>query len=130
MISERMEEFAEILKKGGSLRFWGDWFGKPYDNYHVPISVEPDGSVLTICFKNGEKCTVCEPSGIVNEPNDFHIESAKKIVWEWYYYGRECTPENFCRLENTYDRGTVFVVCMGKCGADTRSFNAKGFALE
>lgn len=89
----------EILKKGGSLRFWGEWFGRPYDNYHVPISVELSESVLTIGFKNGEKCTVFEPSGIVNEPNDFHIAHASKIVWEWYYYGKEHTSENLCRRE-------------------------------
>lgn len=86
--------------------------------------------MLTIRFNNGEKCTVHEPSGIVNEPNDFHIESAEKIVWEWYYYGKERTPENRCELEYTYDRGSVSVVCTGKRGADTRSFDAKSHALE
>lgn len=94
-----VEYLMEILKAGGSLRFWGEWFGRPYDNFHRPVSAELNGNVLTICFENGERCTVYEPSGIVNEPNDFHIEYASKIVWEWYYYGREKTPENLCRLE-------------------------------
>lgn len=120
----------DILKKGGTLRFWGDWFGRPCDNFHRPVSAERNGSVLTIRFDNGERLTVFEPSGIVNEQNDFHIESAEKIVWEWYYYGRERTPENLCRLEYTYNRGTVSVVCTGKCRTGTRSIDAKSYALE
>lgn len=68
--------------------------------------------------------------GIVNEQNDFHIESAEKIVWEWYCYGKEHTPENFCSLEYTYDCGAVSVVCTGRYKADARSFNANGYALE
>lgn len=92
----------KILKKGGSLRFFGEWFGRPYDNFYCPVSAELIDSVLTIRFNGGEKCTVFDPLNIVNEPNDFHIELASKIVWEWYYYGREQTPKNLCRI--VYDR--------------------------
>lgn len=94
-----VEYLMEILKTGGSLRFWGEWFGKPYDNFHRPVSAELNGNVLTIRFKDGEKCTVFDPSEIVNEPNDFHIARASKIVWEWYCYGEEHTPESLCRRE-------------------------------
>lgn len=62
-----------IAKKGGSMRFWGDWFGRPYDNFHVPVSAELDGRVLTIRFGGGERCIIFDPIDIVNEPNDFHI---------------------------------------------------------
>lgn len=120
----------EILKNGGSLRFWGDWFGRPYDNFHRPVSAELDGSVLTMLFDNGERLTVYEPSGIVNKPNDFHIAHASKIVWEWYNYGRERTPENLCRLEYAYYHGAASAVCTGKCGVDARSIDANGYALE
>ena len=88
-----------ILKNGGTLRFWGEWFGRPMDNFHRPVSAELEERVLTIRFSDGEKCTVCEPAGIVNKPNDFHIESASKIVWEWYSFGKAQTPENLCRRE-------------------------------
>lgn len=89
----------KIIKKGGTLRFWGEWFGRPYDNFHIPVGAELAGDILTIRFKNGEKCTVYDPSEIVNEPNDFHIARASKIVWEWYCYGKEHTPKNLCRRE-------------------------------
>lgn len=86
----------KILKKGGTLRFFGEWFGRPYDNFHIPVSAEFSENVLTIRFNNGEQCTVYDPSGIVNEKDDFHVERASKIVWEWYYCGKEHTPENLC----------------------------------
>ena len=85
------------------MRFWGEWFGRPYDNFHIPVSAELFENVLTIRFENGEKCTVFEPSGIVNEPNDFHIARASKIVWEWYNYSGERTPANLCR--RVYENG-------------------------
>lgn len=118
----------EILKKGGTLRFWGDWFGRPRDNFHRPVSAELDGGVLTIRFDNGEKCAVFNPSGIVNEPDIFRVESAEKIVWEWYYYGRKHIPENLCKREYTLVSGSVRVEYAGE-----RSFvieSADRFALE
>lgn len=96
-----------ILIKGGSLSFWGVWFGRPCDNFHVPINAELDGGVLTICFDEGEKCVVYDPFDIVNEPNDFHVKRASKIVWEWYYYGRKQAPENLFRWEFALDGGKV-----------------------
>lgn len=92
----------KILKKSGTLRFWGDWSGRPYDNFHVPVSAELAENMLTILFKDGGKCVVYEPSGIVNEPEDFHVERASRVVWEWYYYGKEHIPENLCRREYTF----------------------------
>lgn len=89
----------KIIKAGGSLRFWGEWFGRPYDNFHKPVNAKLNSGVLVIQFKDGEKCTIYDPSEIVNEPNDFHIANASKIMWEWYYYGKEHTPENLCRRE-------------------------------
>lgn len=81
----------------GSLRFWGDWFGRPMDNYHIPTNAGYDErqQVLTICFNGGERCMIYSPKGIVNEPKHFHIQSARKIVWEWNYSGR--TPEALYR---------------------------------
>lgn len=120
----------KILKKDGTLRFWGDWFGRPYDNFHIPVSAELSENVLTICFNNGEKCTVYDPIGIVNEPNDFHIEHASKIVWEWYYYGKEQTPENLCKLEYILVGGEISVVYRGVRRADKISVDANSYALE
>ena len=120
----------KILKKSGTLRFFGDWFGRPYDNFHIPVSAELSENVLTICFNNGEKCTVYDPLGVINETDDFHVERASKIVWEWYYYGKEQAPENLCRLEYTFVGGAVSVVYNGVRKAVNRSVGANDYALE
>lgn len=103
----------DILKKGGSLRFFGEWFGRPYDNFHSPESAEFSENVLVILFDGGEKCVVYDPLGIVNEPNDFHVESASKIVWEWYCYGKEHTPKNLCErvFERVCGNGYALELC-------------------
>lgn len=49
-------EFAEKYKsqqgqvKGGSLCFWGHWFGKPYDNYHQITSVDFDPTTTSSLY--------------------------------------------------------------------------------
>lgn len=115
------------MKKGGSLRFWGDCFGRPFDNFHRPVSAELDGGALVIRFDGGEKCVVFAPSGIVNERDIFRVESADKIIWEWYYYGRPRTPENLRKREYTRAGNSILVEYAGE-----RSFviSADGFALE
>lgn len=88
----------KILKQG-SLRFWGDWFGRPLDNCHRAVKVDYDKyeDILIIYFDNEEICTVFNPIDIVNTENDFYILKATKIIWEWYYYGKEHIPQNLCK---------------------------------
>ncbi len=120
----------EILKKGGTLRFWGDWFGRPYDNFHRPVSAELDGGVLTIRFDGGEKCVVFSPSGIVNEPDIFRVERAEKIIWKWYKYGVKQTSETLCKREYTRERDTVSVKRTGEVVSDQKSVDMDKCALE
>ncbi len=120
----------EILKKGGTLRFWGDWFGRPYDNYHIPVSAELSGEILTISFNGGEKCTVYEPADIVNNPNDFHITRAAKIIWEWYCYGREHTPENLYKRVYSNVGNGISVAYTGERRSGGDSSDLKNYALE
>ena len=93
----------KILKQG-SLRFWGDWFGRPLDNCHRAVKVDYDKyeDILIIYFDNEEKCTVFNPIDIVNTENDFYILKATKIIWEWYYYGKEHIPQNL--YKRTYSQ--------------------------
>ena len=92
----------EVFKRG-TLCFWGEWFGRPMDNFHTVVDAQYDKSVntLTLLFDQGEKCTVYNPDGIVNEQKQFHITDADKIVWEWYHYGKEKIPENLYRKTYT-----------------------------
>src|SRR5687767_8787149 len=66
------KQFAEKYKtnqgqvKGGTLCFWGHWFGRPYDNFHQITSVDydTDTNILTIHFSEQETLTVTNPSDI------------------------------------------------------------------
>ena len=89
------------ISHGGTMRFWGIWFGKPMDNYHTVISAALDEkpNILTINFDGGEKCIVYEPDGIVSSENTFYIENATRVIWTHYYYGRPPTPENLLTSE-------------------------------
>ena len=96
------------IQKFGSLRFWGDWFGRPMDNCHKPVSASFDEAegLLVIQFDEGETCEIFGASGIVNTWNDFHVERAERIGWTWNY-DRERAPENLRRREYVLEDGTV-----------------------
>ena len=48
----------------GSLRVWGDWFGKPLDNLHVVVGAQLDGhGTLVLEFNNHEVLRVARPRG-------------------------------------------------------------------
>ena len=40
--------------KRGTLRVWGDWFGRPYDNIHMPISYSAFDEGLRFVFNEDE----------------------------------------------------------------------------
>ena len=80
--------------KAGSLRFWGCWFGRPYDNVHQICAATADGDVLVVTFSNDEVLTVWTPSGATINQDSFAIRNARRVLWEWYYYGRPKLPAN------------------------------------
>ena len=96
------------MQKCGSLCFWGDWFGRPMDNIHTPVSASFDETekLLVIQFDRGETCEIFGARGIVNTWNDFYVEKADRIGWRWNY-DRERVPGNLRRLEYTFEDGTV-----------------------
>jgi len=95
-------EFAEKYKsqqgqvKGGTLCFWGHWFGRPYDNFHQITSVDFDTitNILTIRFSEQETLTVTTPADIKEYKNRLEIIKADKVHWQWFYYGKTHEPEN------------------------------------
>jgi hypothetical protein len=78
----------------GSLRFWGQWFGKPYDNVHRIVSAEARGDLLQVHFDGGETLIVLEPQGLEASANTFKIARAMSVRWEWFYYGRPKVAAN------------------------------------
>lgn len=80
-------DISSIKKSGGSICFYGDWFGRPGDNYHRIKEYSFDGEILEICFDSRERLIVFEPSGIINSDTEFSICNAKRVKWSWYPYG-------------------------------------------
>lgn len=121
-----MTEVARIAEQimtadsqlGGTLRFWGQWFGKAYDNWHRVVSCEADGDLLQIHFNENETLSVWAPRNAAfeerphpREPGEwspsgrklkdrvFSIRDADRVRWEWFYYGRPPAPENLHFIE-------------------------------
>ena len=80
--------------KSGTLRFFGDWFGRPYDNIHYIISITANNNMLKIVFNEDEILYVHDPSKITINKNELCIKSATKVRWEWYSYGKEKIDNN------------------------------------
>ncbi len=74
------------ITKSGSLRFWGDWFGRPLDNSHKCISASFENELLMADFADGESLTVYGAKGVHSDEGQFYICDADMIVWEWDLY--------------------------------------------
>lgn len=87
--------------KRGSLVVWGDIFGGRIDNIHsvVDVAVIEEGCVQ-IVFNLGERLTIWSPDGLTANDQEFRIDRASRVRWEWYYYGREQLPENLYCIEH------------------------------
>jgi hypothetical protein len=80
--------------KIGSLRFWGHWFGRPYDAFHRIVSCSSLDDKLILCFNENEVLSVWSPVGLTASSTQFRIAQASRVRWEWFYYGRPQTSEN------------------------------------
>lgn len=87
--------------KGGSLCFYGHWFGKPYDNYHQLNNLEYDSSTnkLTLIFDERETLSISNPRNILEFENMVTIDIADNIYWQWYSYGKEYSNANLYYIE-------------------------------
>ena len=92
-IADRIREASPRLKRG-TLRFWGVWFGTPYDNLHSLVGCESEQGPLRMHFNEDEILTVWVPSGLVLDESTFQIRDAERVRWEWFFYGRPKTPAN------------------------------------
>lgn len=81
-----MNEY-KIITKGGTMCFYGEWFGRPYDNYHEIVKVYYENECLTIHFANHERLIIFNPTEITNEENCLKIKEASKVIWQYTPYG-------------------------------------------
>jgi hypothetical protein len=96
------EEYAALLNRKigklpeGGLRFWGKWFGRPFDSSFTITGFEAQSDLLNIRFAGGGSLSVWSPSGLEASASVFRIAKAERVRFEWYYQGRSQTPENLC----------------------------------
>jgi hypothetical protein len=118
------------IKHSGTLRFWGEWFGRPMDNIHVVTEAQFNGerNKLTINFNDNEVCVIFDPENIVSTDTQFYILDAAKIVWQWYSYGHEQSSKNLATMEyEKIDSSNVVV----KTKQGIKRINPAGFnAIE
>ncbi len=101
------EKIAELIKElgprlQGTLRFWGQWFGRPYDNCHHLVRCDIESDVLCLTFNEGETLRIWSPHRSAFEraarhesgTGVFRITDADRLRWEWFYYGRPQTAKN------------------------------------
>ena len=98
------EEIADRIRnalpnvKRGSLRIWGEWFGRPYDNFHTLVRCE-EQDYLRLTFHQGETLFVWSPRSLSMNNAKFRIKTAVRVRWEWFYYGRPQVQENLYFME-------------------------------
>jgi len=81
-------------KVAGSVCIFGDWFGKPMDNYHQVISFEEKGNHIKLVFNEGESLDIWDGKEIEINQSKLTIMKASRIRWEWFYYGKPKIIEN------------------------------------
>jgi len=116
--------------KRGTLRFWGQWFGKPYDNYHWLVACDATED-CRLRFNEDEVLAIWDPADAEITETTFRIGSATSIRWTWYYYGRPKTPENLFYIDYAQqDGGIVFrtnwdtILGAGPLGEDAITYPA------
>jgi hypothetical protein len=72
----------------GTLRIFGDWFGRPFDNVHRVVSADVRDDLLVIAMDDGEVLTVTNPSDIEIGAGAFRIGRADRVRLEWFAYGQ------------------------------------------
>lgn len=93
------EDIAGFLRQyarniNGTLCVFGDWFGRPMDNWHQVTTHEAQKDYLKLMFTEGETLEVWRPRRLKKEGKRFSVEHADRVRWEWFYYGRPKLPEN------------------------------------
>lgn len=91
----------------GSLRVFGDFFGKPYDNAHRVESATATGHDLVLTFDDGERLVISEPEAWEFGPSVLRVERATRVAWTWHLYGRPKVESNLRTIEHWIEGGRV-----------------------
>lgn len=118
VIFMEVDDFIKIInnlkeKPGGTLRFYGEWFGRPYDNYHKVVECRFSDGILAIKFDAGELIKIWNPKNIIFKDNELIIRDSTCVEFIRYYYGKPKTEENM--IIDRYSSGELTNPSI-KCG--------------
>ncbi|WP_458947470.1 hypothetical protein [Oceanobacillus sp. CAU 1775] len=84
-------------KPGGTIRIFGEWFGRPYDNYHKILECIYKDEILDIKFDTSETIRVWNPNHIMFKNNELIIEDSTYVEFLRFDYGKPKSKENVIR---------------------------------
>lgn len=92
------EEFFDLINKikvkpAGTLRFYGEWFGRPYDNYHLLTDCLLEDGILTLIFDQGERIKIWNPNKISLNNKELKIKKAECVDFIRNINGKTDTEE-------------------------------------
>jgi hypothetical protein len=86
-LQDAIYEHLERLRSG-SLSFWGNWFGKPYDNNHKIVGATALDDTIVVSLDQAETLTIEAPRGWSIDDGCLLVREASRVRWQWFYYGR------------------------------------------
>ncbi len=72
----------------GTLSFWGNWFGRPYDNIHRIVGAYSLEETTIIYFDQAETLLIDEPRDWSLEGGLLLVRHASRVRFQWFYFGR------------------------------------------
>lgn len=102
-LAKKINNLAE--KPGGTFRFYGEWFGRPYDNYHAMTECIFKDGILEFKFNAGEKIRIWNPDNIIFNKKELIIQHSTCVEFIRYNYGKAQTKENL--LIDRYAEGEL-----------------------
>ncbi len=104
MSATKAYQLIEDLPKehrGGSLAFFGAWFGGIADNCHFLKRASVNSEELELEFDNGELLKIWNPTKLEVLHDALVIWEADKVEWHWNLYGITPSDRHYYRFEKT-----------------------------
>ena len=119
------DELNEIVRSlsqvqpnlAGTLRFFGQWFGRAYDNVHRVTSITADKHDLVVSFDHSEVLRVTDPSGLALHPREkgnisleppvVTITRASRVHWDFAKYELKMNPRRRFHIDYRVDGGRL-----------------------
>ncbi|MGH7148751.1 MAG: hypothetical protein ACREKR_06540 [Candidatus Methylomirabilales bacterium] len=122
-MAERIRALLPGVKRR-TLRIWGDWFGRPFDNVHTIVGCAVERDRVTLLMDKGETLTIWNPGSFQIGGDVFIVGSAERVLWEWFPYGQDEDLRG--RNHEDYVRGGDIVTVSHKRGFHTIRIDPAG----